>query len=64
MKKLIAIAFVGGLVLASCAKKETATDSNIMLEEPEVTVTDTAKTVPTATAKPETAMVKDSTATK
>ena len=42
MKKIFAIAFIGSLVLASCAKKETTTESNLMLEEPEVTVTDTA----------------------
>ncbi|KQT18411.1 hypothetical protein ASG31_06720 [Chryseobacterium sp. Leaf404] len=38
MKKLIAIAFIGGLVLASCSKKadHSLQDSNTMLEEPEV----------------------------
>ena len=50
MKKIFAIAFIGSLVLASCAKKETTTDSNVMLEEPEVTVTDTAKAAPAPAA--------------
>ena len=49
MKKLFAIAFIGSLVLASCSKKETSTESNVMLEEPELTVTDTAKAAPSAT---------------
>jgi len=61
MKKLFAIAFIGGLVLASCAKKETATESNTMLEEPEVTVTDSAASVPAPAA---TATVADSAAAK
>lgn len=39
MKKLVAIAFVAGLILASCAKKETSTESNTMLPEPEATTT-------------------------
>ena len=39
MKKVLAIAFVAGLVLASCAKKEEVTESNTMMEEPEVTTT-------------------------
>ena len=50
MKKLLAYAFIGSLVLASCAKKETTTESNVMLEEPEVTVTDTAKAAPAPAA--------------
>lgn len=63
MKKLFAIAFIGGLVLASCAKKETTTESNTMLEEPEVTVTDSAGagSVPAPAA---TATVTDSAAAK
>lgn len=43
MKKIVAIAFIGSLVLTSCAKKEVETESNIMLEEPEVIITDSAK---------------------
>ncbi|MBU4537794.1 MAG: hypothetical protein L6264_09200 [Weeksellaceae bacterium] len=61
MKKLFAIAFIGGLVLASCAKKETTTESNTMLEEPEVTVTNSASSVPAPAA---TATVTDSAAAK
>ena len=53
MKKLFAIAFMGGLVLASCSKKETATESNVILPEPEVTVTDSA-----AVSKPATEPAK------
>lgn len=37
MKNLFAIAFIGTLVLASCSKKETAAESNTMLQEPETT---------------------------
>ncbi|MFY1046608.1 hypothetical protein [Chryseobacterium sp. GP-SGM7] len=69
MKKVLAIAFIGGLVLASCSKKadHSLQDSNIMLEEPAVTtVTDsTAKktdSTPAPAATPAPAM-KDSTAT-
>ena len=50
MKKIFAIAFIGSLVLASCAKKETTTESNVMLEESEVTVTHTAKAAPAPAA--------------
>ena len=39
MKKLFAFAFIGSLVLAGCSKKETKTESNRMLEEPEAEVT-------------------------
>lgn len=37
MKKVLAIAFIGGLLLASCSKKadHSLQDSNTMLEEPE-----------------------------
>lgn len=42
MKKLFAIVFISGLVLASCSKKETSTESNTMLPEPEVVITDSA----------------------
>lgn len=40
MKKVLAIAFVGGLFIASCSKKSenTLQDSNVMLQEPETTV--------------------------
>lgn len=41
MKKLLAIAFIGGLLMVSCAKKETSEESNTMLTEPEVTTVDT-----------------------
>ena len=43
MKKFLAIAFIGGLVFSSCSKKETATESNTMLGEPE---TPTIKALP------------------
>lgn len=48
MKKVFAIAFIGGLLLASCSKKadHSLQDSNTMLEEPETT------TVVDSTAKP------------
>ncbi|RXM53503.1 MULTISPECIES: hypothetical protein [unclassified Chryseobacterium] len=48
MKKVFAIAFIGGLLLASCSKKadHSLQDSNTMLEEPEAT------TVVDSTAKP------------
>lgn len=47
MKKVLAIAFIGGLVMASCSKKtdHSLQDSNTMLEEPEV------KTVPADSTK-------------
>lgn len=50
MKKVLAIAFIGGLVMASCSKKadHSLQDSNTMLEEPEV------KTVPADSTKKET----------
>ena len=38
MKKFLAIAFIGGLVLASCSKKETAAETNAMLSEPKTEV--------------------------
>lgn len=50
MKKLFAIAFIGGLVLAGCSKKETSTESNTMLEEPEAEVTVTAPAAAPAAA--------------
>lgn len=48
MKKVLAIAFIGGLLLASCSKKvdHSLQDSNTMLEEPAAT------TVVDSTAKP------------
>lgn len=55
MKKLVAIAFIGGLIMTSCAKKETAEESNTMLSEPETTMTDSssaAKMDSTAVAAP------------
>lgn len=47
MKKVLAIAFIGGLLMASCSKKaeHSLQDSNTMLEEPEV------KTVPADSTK-------------
>lgn len=67
MKKVLAIAFIGALVLTSCSKKEVATESNTMLPEPEVVVSETSK--PDSAAAPVSApvatpAVKDSTATK
>lgn len=62
MKKIFAIAFIGSLVLANCAKKETTTESNVMLEEPEVTVTDTVKAAPAPAAA--TPVAADSATTK
>lgn len=56
MKKVLAIAFIGGLLLASCSKKvdHSLQDSNTMLEEPEATtvVDSTAKTAAPAAATP------------
>ncbi len=53
MKKVLAIAFIGGLLLASCKKKpdHSLQDTNTMLEEPETTtvVDSTAKTPAAAT---------------
>jgi len=67
MKKVLAIAFIGGLVMASCSKKadHSLQDSNTMLEEPEAQVVpaDSTKTevVATPAAAPATT---DSTAAK
>ncbi|TXF79125.1 hypothetical protein [Chryseobacterium sp.] len=46
MKKILTMALIGGLFAASCSKKENTyqQDSNTMLAEPEVTVSDTAQT--------------------
>lgn len=56
MKKVLAIAFIGGLLLASCKKKpdHSLQDSNTMLEETEATtvVDSTAKTAAPAAATP------------
>ncbi|WP_426477864.1 hypothetical protein ACP3T3_22180 [Chryseobacterium sp. CBSDS_008] len=56
MKKVLAIAFIGGLLLASCSKKvdHSLQDTNTMLPEPEAaTVVDsTAKTAAPAAATP------------
>ncbi|QBA21328.1 hypothetical protein EU348_09020 [Chryseobacterium indologenes] len=56
MKKVLAIAFIGGLLLASCKKKpdHSLQDSNTMLEEPEATtvVDSTAKTAAPAAVTP------------
>lgn len=48
MKKVLAIAFLGGLILASCAKKETTEESNTMLAEPDATMTAPAPTTDSA----------------
>ncbi|CAI8941360.1 hypothetical protein [Chryseobacterium sp. IT-36CA2] len=68
MKKVLAIAFIGGLLLASCSKKvdHSLQDSNTMLEEPETsTVVDsTAKTAATPAATAPEAAKTDSTAKK
>lgn len=61
MKKVIAIAFIGGLVLASCAKKETKTESNVMLSEPETSTTDDLATESATVVDP---AIVDSTAAK
>ncbi|MCT2408971.1 hypothetical protein NZD88_15600 [Chryseobacterium antibioticum] len=41
MRKVLAIAFIGGLLVVNCSKKpdHTLQDSNTMLEEPETTTT-------------------------
>lgn len=47
MKKIVAILFISGLVLASCSKKETAaTETNTMLSEPDTpTIPDSATVI-------------------
>lgn len=51
MKKVLAIAFASGLLLANCSKKteNNLKETNVMLEEPEVTVvaTDSTAMAPT-----------------
>ncbi|SHK21637.1 hypothetical protein [Chryseobacterium polytrichastri] len=74
MKKVLAIAFIGGLLVVNCSKKadHSLQDSNTMLEEPTATTVaadSTAKpaaapaATPTATPAPEAAKT-DSTAKK
>ncbi len=62
MKKVLAIAFIGTLVLTSCSKKEASTESNTMLPEPEVVVSDSAAAPVSAPVA--TPAVKDSATTK
>lgn len=62
MKKLLAIAFVGGLVLASCSKKETTDEMNATTT-PEVSTVDTVA-APMDSTVVTTPMEADSTATK
>lgn len=50
MKKYVLMLAVLGFAF-SCSKKNTSTESNIMLDEPEVTVTDTVA-APTAVTAP------------
>lgn len=61
MKKFLAIAFIGGLILTSCAKQKEVTESNTMLEEPEIKTADTLNS-PAATmtvpAKTDSTMTK------
>ncbi|HCN47559.1 MAG TPA: hypothetical protein DIT10_00415 [Chryseobacterium sp.] len=72
MKKVLAIAFIGGLLVVNCSKKvdHSLQDSNTMLEEPQTaTVADsTAKPAAPAAATPATpapeAAKTDSTAKK
>ncbi len=46
MKKLMLSAFAAGLILAACSKKETAEESNTMLQEPaQSTVSDSSTIV-------------------
>lgn len=46
MKKLFALALISGLAVASCSKKETATESDSMLQEPvETTAADSSAAV-------------------
>ncbi len=73
MKKVLAIAFIGGLLAVSCSKKpdHTLQDSNTMLPEPDaptVAADSTAKPAATPAAAPATsapeAAKTDSTAKK
>ena len=66
MKKVLAIAFVIGLVIASCSKKSdnSLQDSNIMLQEPEATTVSPAAVTEESAAAPAPVSVADSTQTK
>ncbi|MDY3528657.1 hypothetical protein PG593_02540 [Riemerella anatipestifer] len=66
MKKIFMIALASGLVSVACSKKENAnTESNVMLQEPEVAVVaDTVKAEASTPATTEATPVADSTATK
>lgn len=52
MKKVLAIAFIGGLLVVNCSKKadHSLQDSNTMLPEPEVTTVVDSTTKPAAPA--------------
>lgn len=69
MKKVLAIAFIGGLLMTACKKKpdHSLQDSNTMLEEPEAQVVPADSTkkdsTPVSAATPAPAAT-DSTATK
>lgn len=67
MKKVLAIALIGGLVMASCSKKadHSLQDSNTMLEEPEAQVVPADSTKTEVVAAPAAApATTDSTAAK
>ncbi|WP_018676301.1 hypothetical protein [Riemerella columbina] len=71
MKKVFLLALFAGLTTIACSKKENAnTESNVMLQEPEVTevAVDSAAVeqpaVSTTTAEAEQPAVADSTVTK
>ncbi len=61
MKKLLAIVFIGGLISTSCFKKAESTETNTMLEEPEVVTVDTVSIPATTMPVP---AITDSTMTK
>lgn len=64
MKKLLAMAFIGGLIMASCAKKETTEDnSNTMMSEPDTAMTGTNGAVEMDSTAIATPTVTDSTTT-
>ncbi|MCJ8497969.1 hypothetical protein MVI27_06825 [Chryseobacterium salipaludis] len=65
MKKLLAIAFVGGLIMASCAKKESVDETNTMMTEPDSITTpmmDSTAMMPADSAAVVAPTVTDSTA--
>lgn len=69
MKKVLAIAFVSGLILASCAKKENVEETNTMLAEPDTTMVSEAMPMTDSTASvapmaADSAMTADSTMAK